>query len=100
MMTQNRKKAADTALLGSKADYTVFSYGGQTLRFAAPYSLRRYLRVKTWRGGCLVVDADYGEGAEEDYIDLRPILKNLMMNPKKFLDPIKRVEVSYAKSES
>ena len=84
------------ARLSSKADYTIFSYGGRSIRFAAPYSLRRYLRVKKWHDGYLEVEADYGDGAEEDYIDLRPVLRNLMIDPKKFLKPVKRVEVSYA----
>ena len=64
--------------------------------FAAPYSLRRYLRVKKWHAGYLEVEADYGDGAEEDYIDLRPVLRNLMIDPEKFLKPVKKVEVSYA----
>lgn len=84
------------AQLSSKADYTIFSYGGRSIRFAAPYSLRRYLRVKKWHDGYLEVEADYGDGVEEDYIDLRPVLRNLMIDPKKFLGPVKRVEVSYA----
>ena len=84
------------ARLSSKADYTIFSYGERTIRFAAPYSLRRYLRIKKWRDGYLEVEAGYGDGAEEDYIDLRSVLRNLMIDPKKFLKQVKRVEVSYA----
>ena len=42
------------------------------------------------------VDADYGHGIEEDYIDLRPILRNLLINPSRFLKPIENVEISYA----
>lgn len=87
---------ADVAQLSSKGSYTVFSYGEKSIRFAAPYSLKRYLRVKKWHDGYLEVDADYGDGIEEDYIDLRPVLRNLIINPRKFLKPIKRVEVSYA----
>lgn len=86
----------DVARLSSKGPYTVFSYGEKSIRFAAPYSLKRYLRVKKWHNGYLEVDADYGDGIEEDYIDLRPVLRNLIINPRKFLEPIKRVEVSYA----
>ena len=93
---QMRAKADSVARLSSKADYTIFSYGGKTIRFAAPYSLRRYLRVTKWHDGYLAVEADYGAGEEEDYIDLRPVLRNLMINPKKFLRSVKRVEVSYA----
>lgn len=86
----------DVARLSSQADYTIFSYGGRTIRFAAPYSLKRYIRVKKWRDGYLEVGADYGAGEEEDYIDLRPILRNLFINPRQFLKPIKKVEVCYA----
>ena len=82
-----------TAILTNKADYTVFSHNGETIRFAAPYSLRRYVRVKKWHDGYLEVDADYGDGIEEDYIDLKPILRNLMMNSRRFLKSIEKVEV-------
>ena len=54
----------DVARLSSQADYTIFSYGGKTIRFAAPYSLKRYMRVKKWHDGYLEVGADYGEGEE------------------------------------
>ena len=84
------------ARLSSRADYTIVSSGGRSLRCVAPYSLRRYLRVKKWHDGYLEVEADYGDGTEVDYIDLRPVLRNLMIDPKKFLKPVKRVEVSYA----
>jgi len=92
--------ANGVARLSSKGAYTIFSYGGKTIRFSAPYSLRCYHRVKKWHDGYLEVDADYGDGIEEDYIDLRPVLRNLIINPKSFLKPIKRVEVSYAQETS
>ena len=93
---QMNTKTDSVARLSSKADYTIFSYGGKSIRFAAPYSLRRYLRVTKWHDGYMEVEADYGAGAEEDYIDLRPVLRNLMINPKRFLKSVKKVEVSYA----
>ena len=40
-----------TATLGCNAGYTVFSGGGATIRFRAPYSLKRYIRVKEWDEG-------------------------------------------------
>ncbi len=91
-----REKTNSVAELSSKDDYTIFSYGGKSIRFAAPYSLQRYLSVKKWNDGYLEVEADYGNGAEEDYIDLRPVLRNLLIDPKKFLKPVKKVEVNYA----
>ena len=93
---QMKAKSDSVARLSSKADYTIFSCGGKSIRFAAPYSLRRYLRVTKWHDGYMEVEADYGAGAEEDYIDLRPVLRNLMIDPKRFLKSVKKVEVSYA----
>lgn len=90
------KGEENVARLSSKGAYTIFSYGGRSIRFSAPYCLKRYLRVKKWHDGYLEVDADYGDGVEEDYIDLRPVLRNLIINPRRFLKPIKQVRVSYA----
>ena len=90
------KPNPDVAVLSSVRDYTTFAYGGQVIRFAAPYSLRRYVRVKKWHDGYLEVGADYGEGEEEDYIDLKSILKSLFIDARSFLRPIRRVEVKYA----
>ena len=33
--------------------------------------------------------------AEEEYIDLLPVLKDLYIDPEQYLKPIKRVEVCY-----
>ena len=51
--------------------------------------------MKKWDDGYIEVDADYGHGAEEDYIDLLPILKNLYYDAADFLGPIRKVEVKY-----
>ena len=89
---------ATTAGLSSEGPYTLFSFGGRRLKFRAPKCLRRYLRVKKWEDGYLEVDADYGKGLGivEEYIDLRPVLRCLMISPQRFLKPIKNVEIAYA----
>ena len=84
-----------TAILTSQADYTSFSFGETNIRFLTPRSLVRYTSVKKWHEGYLEVGADYGHGEEEEYIDIRPILRNLLIDPKQFLAPIKKVEVQY-----
>lgn len=84
------------AVLSSEGAFTLFSYGGRRLKFSAPYSLRRYTKVKKWNRGYIEVDAEYDDGVEEEYIDLRPILRNLIIDPRSFLRPIKKVRVSYA----
>lgn len=86
----------NVALLSSSGDFSTFSFGGDVIRFATSPRLRNYLSVKRWDNGYLEVDADYGHGAEEDYIDLVPILKNLYYDADRFLAPIRKVEVRYA----
>ena len=86
------------AILSSGDGYTIFRFGGYNVRFKAPYSLERYLSVKEWDNGYIVVMAKYkhSDEPEEEYIDLGPILRDLCIEQKAFLAPIKKVEVSYA----
>ena len=85
------------AILSNEKGYTVFKYGNHIIRFKAPYSLERYTQIKKWDHGYLVVMAKYrhNEIAEEEYIDLIPILENLYFNPENFLRPIEKVRISY-----
>lgn len=88
----------EKAYLSNEGRYTVFSFRDSTLKFIAPYSLERYEDVCQWDNGYLVVKAKYAHNdeAEEEYIDLIPILKSLYITPDDFLRPIKSVEVRYA----
>lgn len=85
------------ATLSSYDGYTVFRYGDYIIRFAAPYSLEKYISVKEWDAGYIVVMAKYRHNnkPEEEYIDLVPILENLYIDKDKFLQPITKVRVSY-----
>ncbi len=86
-----------TATLSSHGDLTSFSFGGRRTRFRTPKRLERYLDVREWDHGYLVVTARYqGLPDTEEYIDLVPILENLYIDPDTFLSPIATVEVSYA----
>ena len=84
------------ATLSNEKNYTVFQFGNHKIRFLAPYSLERYVEVKEWDNGYLVVMTKYKHSAElvEEYIDLIPILENLYFDVDKFLKPIKGVEVT------
>ena len=84
------------ATLGCDSPYTSFTFGGRTIRFRTPRTLRRYIEVKEWDKGYLVVTAEYDGVADpvEEYIDLVPILKNLYCDPQEFLDPIEEVAVA------
>lgn len=87
---------SDTALLSNNADITSFQYAGENIRFRTSPRLERYIEVKQWNGGYIVVTARYkGVGDTEEYIDLVPILHNLYIDADKFLQPIKNVRVSY-----
>ena len=60
------------AILSNDGCYISFSFNGRTIRFKGPYSLVKLV---------------------EDYIDLVPILEDLYIDPKIFLQPITSVEV-------
>ena len=85
------------ALLSNDGKYTIFKFGGRTIRFRAPYSLERYTKVKKWENGYIVVMAKYAhsEKDEEEYIDLVPVLENLYISPQEFLKPINGLKIEY-----
>ena len=92
----NKENLSSVALLSNQGDMTSFRYGNSNIRFRTPKRLKRYLDVKEWDNGYIVVMADYeGLGETEEYIDLLPILKNLYINPETFLKPIKSVKIDY-----
>ncbi|MBP3902711.1 MAG: hypothetical protein J6D53_14855 [Blautia sp.] len=85
------------AYLTSRGEYTTFIYGDRTITFLTGKNLEKYLKIVEWdRGYLVVISKNYGKDPEEDYIDLVPILKNLMIDPDSFLKPIKEVEIRYA----
>ena len=92
----NKENLSSEALLSNQGDMTSFRYGNSNIRFRAPKRLKRYVDVKEWDNGYIVVMADYeGLGETEEYIDLLPILKNLYINPETFLKPINSVKIDY-----
>lgn len=82
------------AVLSNQGDMTSFRYGCCNVRFRTPSRLKKYVEVKEWDNGYLVVLADYnGMGETEEYIDLIPILSNLYINPQMFLKNIHNVKI-------
>lgn len=93
------KTKISEALLSNKGDLTSFSFGNSNIRFRTPKRLKKYVEIKEWDNGYIVVMADYeGVGITEEYIDLQPILKNLYINPETFLKPIRSVKLNYHES--
>ena len=73
---------------------TSFRYADYNIRFRTPSILKKYVDVKSWDDGYIVVMADYeGMGITEEYIDLVPILKNLYIKPETFLKNIQTVKI-------
>ncbi len=87
-----------TAILSSFNKYTTFSFGGKKLTFRTCDNLEKYTKILLWDNGYIEVMAKYKNRNEEieEYIDLIPVLDSLYMDKKKFLEPIKEVEIRYA----
>ena len=80
-----------TAYLYNDGEYSIFSFGNVKLKFLTSKNLEKYINVKEWDNGYLVVTKkNIGKSEQEDYIDLQPILENLYMDPEKFYRPIKK----------
>lgn len=92
------QKNDQEAVLSNAGGFSAFSFGGYNIRFKAPYSLERYVDVVKWEDGYLVVLAKYSHNVEpeEEYIDLKPILDDLYIDPDSFLKSIKNVRIAYA----
>lgn len=72
-------------------------FGDRTISFLTSRNLEKYLEIDEWDHRYIVVlSKNYNREQEEDYIDLIPILKNLLIEPNAFLEPIKEVRVRYA----
>lgn len=88
--------SSSCAVLSCDGPYTSFSFGGHDIRFRTPKNLVRYVDVREWNKGYLVVNAEYDGCPEpvEEYIDLVPFLSNLYFDVDEFLAPIRGVTVA------
>ena len=62
----NKENLSSEALLSNQGDMTSFRYGNSNIRFRAPKRLKRYVDVKEWDNGYIVVMADYEGWGEND----------------------------------
>ena len=80
------------AVLTYSGRYSMFSFKGKTITFMHGKDLQRYLRVKEWNDGYLVVEyLGTAKGQCEDYFDMPYILENLYMDPQSFLNGMQGV---------
>ena len=84
----------DMAKIQVDGKYTIFTFRDKCIKFRTSTKLKKYLRVKEWNNGYLVVDVDYSTlGKTEEYVDITSILNNLYIDAQRFLKPIKGVQV-------
>lgn len=62
----DNKNLSSEALLSNNGDMTSFRYGNSNIRFRAPKRLKRYVDVKEWDNGYIIVMADYEGLGEND----------------------------------
>ncbi len=76
--------------------YSFFTFRDICIKFRTSTKLKKYIRVKKWDNGYLVVDADYSTlGVTEEYVDIKSILDDLYIDANKFLKPIKGVKIEH-----
>ena len=84
----------EMARIRVEGKYSFFSFRDKCIKFRTSTKLKKYLRVKEWDNGYLVVDADYETlGETEEYVDIKSVLDDLYIDAKSFLNPIKGVMI-------
>ena len=83
------------AYIYNEGRYTKIRLKDRVITIIAPYSLEKYVSVKTWDRGYIEVMTKYNHSNEliEEYIDLAQVLEELYMDPKEYLSNIDRLEV-------
>ena len=83
--------------LSCEGRYSRFEFNNMQVTFMHGKDLLKYLAVKEWDNGYLVVEClGRVKGEYEDYIDLSYILENLYMEPEKYLSNIQGVKLKNA----
>lgn len=87
----------EKAYLSTDKEMIQFRYRDKIIRFRGPYSLERFISIKEWDNGYIVVMAKFQHNAEleEEYIDMIPVLRDLSIDVLDFLKPIKEVILDY-----
>ena len=85
------------AVLSNSGRYTTFEWNNKIITFLHGKDLIKYLSVREWDDGYMVVDClGKIKGEYEDYIDLPYILEKLYMDPQKYLAGVKGVRIKNA----
>lgn len=94
-------KENETAYLTNNGRYTTFAFQNKKITFLTSKILIKYTKVLNWDNGYIEVlcKKQGKQKAEEDYIDLIPILRNLYIEPSSFIKPIKEVKIKYGRDQ-
>jgi len=88
------------AYLSNDGAYTIFSFRDTTITFLTAKNLEYYTEVLLWDNGYIeVTSKNTGHEPIEEYIDLVPILENLLINPDDFCGKIKEVKIKMSDAE-
>lgn len=83
------------AILSNEGTRTVFKFGNEVLRFAAPLTLEYYVKVKSWKDGVITVMTKYSTSDDlvEEYIDVGYVLENLGYDVGNVLNSINEIRI-------
>ena len=82
------------AVLSNAGRYSKFTFKDKTITFMHGKDLLKYIRVKEWKDGYLVVDClGRVKGQYEEYIDMPDILERLYMNANAYLSGMQGVTI-------
>lgn len=72
----------EKAYLSTDKEMIQFRYRDKIIRFRGPYSLERFISIKEWDNGYIVVMAKFQHNTEleEEYIDMIPVLRDLSID--------------------
>ena len=72
----------EKAYLSADKEMIQFRYRDKIIRFRGPYSLERFISIKEWDNGYIVVMAKFQHNTEleEEYIDMIPVLTDLSID--------------------
>lgn len=94
-------KMNNTAYLSNEGKYSFFRFGKYTFKFRTSEKLVKYVAVKEWDNGYIVVDCLHEIlGVVEDYIDLLPMMDNLFLDADEIFAPIRKVEIENDESRN
>lgn len=88
------------AYLTNESEYSIFTFNDTSIKFLTSRNLDYYTKIVKWDEGYLVVEEiNKVLGKQENYIDLIPILENLLIDKDTFLKDIREVKIMLSENK-